>query len=61
MRQAMLGAGVPAVYTESLLELYAIMKAGYTAAVSPDVEKLAGRPARSFEEFARDNAAVWKR
>lgn len=59
-RQAMIGAGVPAGFVEALLELHAFMRAGAGAPVLPGVEQLTGRPPRSFEEFARSNAAAWR-
>jgi nucleoside-diphosphate-sugar epimerase len=34
---------------------------GETAFVTQAVAELAGRPARSFREFARDHAEGWKR
>jgi hypothetical protein len=52
--------GAPAWMVEGMLELFAIMKAGWTAAVTPDVQKVTGRPARTFAEFARDHAAAWR-
>jgi uncharacterized protein YbjT (DUF2867 family) len=60
-RGAMLGMGAPAWMVDGLLELYAIMKAGYTAATTDNVKKLTGHPARTFADFARDHAAAWKR
>ena len=58
-RTAMLGLGMPAWMTEAMLELHAIDKAGYAAAVTDDVARLTGTPPRSFEDFARAHAAAW--
>ncbi|GAA4376408.1 SDR family oxidoreductase [Hymenobacter koreensis] len=52
-RQAMQGA--PQWMTDAMIELNAVGKAGYSATVTSDVEQLAGRPARTIAEFARDN------
>ncbi|GAA2135540.1 NAD(P)H-binding protein [Kitasatospora kazusensis] len=54
----MLGAGWDTWRAEGMVELYGLYAAGHASAVSPDVEKLTGRPARSFAEFAAEHAAV---
>ncbi|MDH6577786.1 NAD(P)H-binding protein [Kitasatospora sp. MAP5-34] len=54
----MLAAGWDAWRAEGMAELYGLYAAGYAAAVSADVEKLTGRPARSFAEFAAEQAGV---
>jgi uncharacterized protein YbjT (DUF2867 family) len=59
-RAGMLAAGMPGWMTEAMMELHAIDKAGYAAAVSPVAERLLGRAPMSFEVFARENAAAWK-
>ncbi|MFD7590324.1 NAD(P)H-binding protein [Kitasatospora sp. NPDC059811] len=55
----MLDAGWDQWRAEGMVELYGLYAAGYAAAVSPDVEKLTGRPARSFAEFAAEHAAAF--
>ena len=42
------------------LGLRALVRAGALSAVSGHVEEVLGRPARSFEVFARDFAHVWR-
>jgi uncharacterized protein YbjT (DUF2867 family) len=59
-RAGMLAAGMPGWMTEAMMELHAIDKAGYAAAVSPVAERLLGRAPMSFEVFAQQNAAAWK-
>lgn len=59
-KQAMLGYQMPEWMVNAMLELYGLTKAGYTAALSPNVQEILGRPARTFSEFARQHAAVWK-
>ena len=59
-RAAMTSMGAPAWMVDGMLELFAIMKSGWTAEVTPTVQELTGHPARTFAEFARDHAAAWK-
>jgi uncharacterized protein YbjT (DUF2867 family) len=59
-RSAMLGAGTPAWMTDAMMELHAIAKAGYAAVVTDDVANLTGTPARTFAEYAKENAASWR-
>jgi uncharacterized protein YbjT (DUF2867 family) len=40
--------------------LYSVVRNGWMAAVTGDVEKVTGRPAVSFGEFAQAHAAAWK-
>jgi len=54
-------AGAPQTLVELMVTLFGYVRAGYTAAVSPDVEKVLGRPARDFASFAADYADLWKR
>lgn len=55
-RQFMQAAGLPGWMVEGVLEMHAVNKAGEYAAVTGEVERLAGHPARSFERFAEDFA-----
>ncbi|MBI5181466.1 MAG: SDR family oxidoreductase [Nitrospirae bacterium] len=59
-RQGMKEMGMPETIIEALLELYTIVKAGYTGAVSPAVEQITGRPPLSFEQFAKDHILFFK-
>ncbi|MFD8787000.1 NAD(P)H-binding protein [Kitasatospora sp. NPDC059599] len=56
----MLGAGWDPWRAEGMVELYGLYAAGGASAVSPDVEKLTGRPARSFAEFAAEHEAAFR-
>lgn len=56
---ALVGAGIPKWYAEDFVQLMVGIRAGWFAEVSPVVEKLLGRPAISFQDFARDNAAAF--
>jgi len=40
--------------------LYAAVRAGYTAAVTPDVAQVTGREATTFDEFVAENAECWR-
>lgn len=53
--QALLSGGMDATMAQALEELHAIFKAGYGAEVSPDVEKVLGRPPISFDQFVFDH------
>ena len=49
----------PPWMADALMELNGLIRRGLTAAVSPDLPRLIGRPALSFETYARDHAAAW--
>ncbi len=59
--EALRGDGVPEWTVAGLTELAAFHRSGAAAAVTPDVEALLGRPARSFAEFAADHADAFGR
>ncbi|WEO96322.1 NmrA family NAD(P)-binding protein [Streptomyces sp. FXJ1.172] len=54
----MLAAGWEPWRAEGMVELYGLYAAGGAAAVTSDVEKLTGHPARPFAAFAAEHAAV---
>lgn len=58
--KAMQDAGMPPVMVQWLMDLHRIIRQGWGALVTGDVQRLAGRPPRRFAEFARENAAVWR-
>jgi hypothetical protein len=39
--------------------MYSAVRAGYTGAVTGDVETVAGRKPTTFETFAQQSAAAW--
>jgi len=59
-RQSMLKSGIPPVYVDALLEINAVMKAGKADVVTDDVEKILGRKATRFEDWADRNVAAFK-
>lgn len=58
-REAMLGSGYPAWNVDGLTELFALYESGAAAGVAPDIERVLGRPARGFDDFARDHRAAF--
>jgi uncharacterized protein YbjT (DUF2867 family) len=59
-RKGMLDAGMPGWMVDAMMELHAIDKAGYAAAIAPDLVEVLGRPAQTFEEFAKLHADRWR-
>lgn len=57
---AMREHGVPTQLIDWYLSLHAVVKAGYAAAVSPDVERLSGHPPRRYADFVREHAESWR-
>lgn len=60
-RDGMLRSGIPGPYADALLDLNALMKAGGLDVVTGTVEQITGRPAGTFEAWARRNAAAFQR
>lgn len=58
-REAMLSSGAPTWNVDGLAELWALYETGAAAGVAPDVERLLGRPARSFDDFVRDHRSAF--
>lgn len=58
-RQAMRGTGYPAWSVDGFVELFALYETGVAAGVSPDIARILGRPARGFDDFARDHRAAF--
>ena len=52
--------GMPEPAIEYLQGLYGIVRAGFAAGVTGDVEKVTGRKPVRFEDFARAAAAAWR-
>lgn len=59
-RAAMADGGTPPWLVELLSELNAVAKAGYLAAVSPDVEQVLKRKPISLEQFVRDHLDTFR-
>ncbi|GLY84024.1 NAD(P)H-binding protein [Actinoallomurus iriomotensis] len=58
-KQAMVQRGFPAPFVEALLARYA-RGAGPAEAVTDEVEKILGRPARTYAEWVADHAAAFR-
>ncbi|HUM01790.1 MAG TPA: SDR family oxidoreductase [Thermoanaerobaculia bacterium] len=59
-RKQMRAAGAPDWMADSMVALYGVFAANRAAAVSPVVEQLTGYPARTFDDWARENAASFR-
>jgi uncharacterized protein YbjT (DUF2867 family) len=59
-RQGALGAGMPAFIVDGLADLQRYYVEGKAARISPDVEKVTGHKAGTFDQFARDYAGALK-
>ncbi len=53
----MVGAGVPEDYARMLTSIFVPVRAGYTAAVTGDVETLTGKAPLTLDTYARDHLA----
>jgi uncharacterized protein YbjT (DUF2867 family) len=58
-KQSMLGAGMPEWLAEAISQLMDACREGGMAAVSPDMQSILGRPARTLEQFISDNRAAF--
>ena len=58
-REGMIGMGIPEWIADALGEYTTAFSEGYGDFTTPDVEKVTGHPARSYETFARDFASVF--
>ena len=59
-KEGAVAAGIPESYVDALLNLYQLYVAGGAQRVTKDVERVAGRKPRTFDEFARDHAAAFR-
>jgi uncharacterized protein YbjT (DUF2867 family) len=57
---AMKNMGMDEWTIEMLSSLNQIIAAGYASGISPDVESVTGKPARTFSAFAQDQANIWR-
>ncbi len=60
MHGALLKAAFPLWQADGLIEDYAHYRNHEAAIVTQDVQQITGHPARSFEQFAKDYAAIFK-
>ncbi|WP_321471650.1 SDR family oxidoreductase [uncultured Paludibaculum sp.] len=53
-------AGMPETAVRYLAVLYSVVRAGFSAGVTPDVAHVTGREPVSFRTFAQEHAAIWQ-
>lgn len=58
-RQALAGLGLPPAMIESQVTYYAAVRAGRVDIVTDDVQRLTGRPATSYADWAKEHAAAF--
>lgn len=58
--QAMRDTGMPAFVVEAMSSLNQLIAAGHVDGATDTVGAITGRPARRFEDFSREHAAVWR-
>ena len=58
-RAAMLEAGLPEWFAESLIGLFQYFRTGQAAAVSDDLRRLTGQPGHTVDDFVRDHAEAF--
>ncbi|HEY8208391.1 MAG TPA: NmrA family NAD(P)-binding protein, partial [Myxococcaceae bacterium] len=56
----MLKGGMPKAYVDMLIEFYGVVRAGFTAVATGDVEKVLGRKPKTYADWAKENAAAFK-
>ena len=59
-RNGMLQAGIPKWQVDGIMELHAINKENRWSDVTSDVEKVTGKPATDFAQFARDHVEKFR-
>jgi uncharacterized protein YbjT (DUF2867 family) len=59
LRESLIGNGYPEWNVDGFQELGDSYETGVSTAVSPDIERLLGRPPRSFAEFVADHRAAF--
>ncbi|MEK7432016.1 MAG: NAD(P)H-binding protein [Cyanobacteriota bacterium] len=59
MRENLLGAGLPADYTEFLLMILSFFKLGYSSSITNNVKEITGKDPISFRKYAEDYKNNW--
>lgn len=57
--QAMLGMGMPEIMIDWFMSLNHVIKQGWAAGITDDVQQLSGHAPRRFDDFVRENIAAW--
>ena len=58
-RQGLLGAGLPADYTEFLLVILGAFKAGFAERTTDTVQRITGQAPIRLEQYAQDFKSAW--
>jgi uncharacterized protein YbjT (DUF2867 family) len=59
-RQRLAATGMPAWHVDVLMEFWTVLREGYAAEVTDTVEAVTGVPPRTFDQFAREHAALFR-
>ena len=59
LKSGLLGAGLPADYTDFLLLIMGFLKEGYNGGLTDNVEKILGRKPHSVKDYTRDFKNSW--
>ena len=57
--QAMLDMGMPEIMIDWFMSLNHVIKQGWAASTTDDVQQLSGHAPRRFDDFVRENVAAW--
>ena len=57
--QAMLDMGMPEIMIDWFMSLNNVIKQGWAAGITDDVQQLSGHAPRRFDDFVRENVAAW--
>ena len=60
VRQELAATDIPAWLVEVRMEFTTALRDGYAAAVTDTVQAVTGQPARTFDAFAREHAALFR-
>ncbi|MDQ3369721.1 MAG: NmrA family NAD(P)-binding protein [Myxococcota bacterium] len=58
-RSELRAAGMPTSYVLVQLMIHAVARLGLAATITPELERLLGRPGRTLRQYLEDHAAVW--
>jgi uncharacterized protein YbjT (DUF2867 family) len=59
LKQGLMAAGTPEWYADALVDLYRYYTTGQAGGVTTAIKDVTGRDPISFDQFARDYAALW--
>src|SRR5262245_33056857 len=60
VRQELVATGIPAWLIEVRMEFATALRDGYAAAVTDTIQAVTGQPARTFDAFVREHAALFR-